>query len=58
MITNDIISECSKYPTCRELWERNDRDGRILQPFSCKECVGYECYWLGYNGGVKENENG
>lgn len=54
MITNDIISECSQYTTCRELWERNDRDGRIMLPFTCKECIGYECYWRGYNDGIKE----
>lgn len=53
MITNDIISECSKYPTCRELWEKNC--DKI--PFSCKDCVGYECYWHGYNDGRKELQN-
>lgn len=57
MITNDIISECSRYETCRDLWERQERDGRNMFPFSCKECIGYECYWRGYNAGLKEAEN-
>ena len=56
MIANDIISECSEYPTCRDLWESINDVSKIAIPFSCKDCVGYECYWRGYNNGRKENK--
>ena len=52
MNTNGIISDCSKYIICREMWEMSERNTQ----FSCKDCVGYECYCKGYRDGLKENK--
>lgn len=54
MLMSGIISKCSNYETCRALWERDTNDNRNLPPFTCKECVGYQCYCIGFSDGVKQ----
>lgn len=52
MIDNGIVTGCSKYIGCREMWEQHEFSTKI--PFSCKDCVGYECYCRGYSDGARD----
>ena len=48
MINDYVVHECSHYQTCRDLWKGQDDGTKAYPLFSCKDCVGYECYVRGY----------